>query len=195
MAKKTSTKSAKKETAISVVPEERQEVSQPTPQQALFLEYYYDHHSPTWGNAKQSAIRAGYTEEFACTITYKMPKWWSEFVRQNSLIDKIEKHFQEVLSMPNITPAMGAFGPIEKKETVIQETGEVYKSGKRKGQPKTRRVTIKTPVYVPNIPLIKAKNEAAKIAAPAHDPERYGKKPGGNKFIFNMAPERQRFAT
>lgn len=192
-APKNSSKST--ETAVSVVPEERQSEVVLTPQQALFLQCYYDHQSPTWGNARQSALRAGFTDEYACSITYKMPKWWAEFVGKSSLIEKIERHFLEVLSMPNITQAMGAFGPIEKKEVIIEETGEVYKSGKKKGQPKTRKRTIKTPVYVPNIPLIKAKNEAAKIAAPAHDPDRYGRKQGGNKFVFNMAPDRERYAT
>lgn len=192
-APKNSSKST--ETAVSVVPEERQESVNLTPRQALFLQLYFNHQSSTWGNARQSALQAGFDEAYANRITYDQPQWFSDFLRRNTLIDKIERHFQEVLSMPNITQAMGAFGPIEKKEVIIEETGEVYKSGKKKGQPKTRKRTIKTPVYVPNIPLIKAKNEAAKIAAPAHDPDRYGRKQGGNKFVFNMAPDRERYAT
>lgn len=187
------------ETTITVVEEKGLEADVGTiltPQQALFLQLYFDRESPTWGNAKQSAIRAGFSEEYANTITYLRPKWLSEFIGQRSLISKIEAHFDEVMNMPNVSQAMGAFGPIEKTEIIIEETGEVYKSGKKKGQKKTRKVKIKTPVMVPNISLIKAKNEVAKIAAPAHDPERYGKKAGNtNKFVFNMGPIKEKYRT
>lgn len=37
----------------------------PKPQQLAFAENYYNPTSPTYGNATQSAIRAGYTETFA----------------------------------------------------------------------------------------------------------------------------------
>ena len=100
---------------------------------------------------------------YANQFTYHKPEWFIGFHRKNSLIDKIETHFQEVMELPNITQAMGAFGPIEKKQVITEETGEVYKSGKRKGQPKTKKRTIKVPVYVPNVAVIKAKNEVAKI--------------------------------
>lgn len=179
------------------VTEERQ-VSEPiklTPKQALFLQYYLDPESKTWGSARGSALAAGFSESMANQITYLRPKWFVEFCSNTSLIDKIEGHFQEVMNLPNITQAMGAFGPLEKKEVIHEDTGEVYKSGKKKGQPKTKKKTIKVPVYVPNINVIKAKNEVAKIAAPAHDPDRYGKKAGGgNNFIFNMTEDRQKFA-
>lgn len=165
------------------------------PRQALFLQLYYDPKSTTWGNARGSAIAAGYDENYANQITYRKPEWWLGFVRKQPLIDKIEQHFDEVMNLPSITPAMGAFGPITKTETIVEETGEVYKTGKRAGQPKTKKKRVKVPVYVPNINVIKAKNEVAKIAAPAHDPDRYGRKSGGNNnFIFNMTGDRERFA-
>lgn len=166
-----------------------------SPQQALFLQLYYDRESPTWGNAKRSALSAGFSESMANQITYLRPRWFVDFCRQNSLIEKIEEHFREVMNLPNVAQAMGAFGPLEVTRTVVEETGEVFKTGKRKGQPKTRKVKVKEPVYVPNVAIIKAKNEVAKIAAPAHDPDRYGKKVGNNnKFIFNINPDRQKFA-
>jgi len=204
MAKKATSKAKSKspqtpkkveETAVTILPaEERQESVELTPRQALFLQLYYDHHSPTWGNAKQSALKAGFSESMANQITYLKPQWFVDFCRQNSLINKIEAHFQEVMELPNITQAMGAFGPLERTEVVQEEVG-VYKTGKKKGQTKYKKVKIKTPIFVPNVQVIKAKNEVAKIAAPAHDPDRYGRKQGGgNKFIFNMAPDRERFA-
>lgn len=196
--KKTTTK-AKAE--VAVVEERRDEVENKDdvqilePRQALFLQLYYDPKSPTWGNARGSAIAAGYDEDYANQITYRKPEWWLGFVRKQPLIDKIELHFDEVMSLPNVTQAMGAFGPIEKKTVIVEETGDVYKSGKKKGQPKTKKKTVKVPVYVPNVAIIKAKNEVAKIAAPAHDPDRYGKKASGNNnFIFNISPDRERYA-
>lgn len=188
-------------TEVTVVEKERKtnpngvnQYTDPDPRQALFLQLYFDHQSPTWGNAKQSALAAGYGESMANQITYLRPQWFVEFCRQNSLIDKIENHFAEVMNLPNVTQAMGAFGPIEKKQVIVEETGEVYKSGKRKGQAKTKKKTVKVPVYVPNVAIIKAKNEVAKIAAPAHDPDRYGKKANTNNFIFNMTGDREKYA-
>ncbi len=167
-----------------------------TPQQALFLQLYYDRESPTWGNAKQSAIAAGFEYNYANQITYKRPEWWIGFVRQKSLISKIEEHFDEVMNLPNVSQAMGPFGPLTVTELRAEDTGEIYKTGKKKGQKKIRKVKVKIPVMIPNISLIKAKNEVAKIAAPAHDPERYGKKAGNtNKFVFNMAPTKEKYRT
>lgn len=207
MAKKGSTKSTRKSkaatvtttTEVAVVEEKSIGAGEGvilSPQQALFLQLYYDRESPTWGNAKRSALAAGFSESMANQITYLRPQWFVDFCRQNSLIEKIEEHFREVMNLPNVAQAMGAFGPLEVTRTIIEETGEVFKSGKKKGQPKTRRVKVKEPVYVPNVAIIKAKNEVAKIAAPAHDPDRYGKKAGNNnKFVFNMAVVRERYKT
>lgn len=198
-----SKKSPKKDTEITVVkeieqievPEERQEVDKfADPRQALFLQLYYDRESPTWGNAKQSAIAAGFDYDYSCQITYRKPKWWLDFVRQENLVSLIEQHFTEVLTMPSVTQAMGPFGPIEKTETIIEETGQVYKSGKKKGQPVTRKKKIKVPVLVRDVSIIKEKTAVAKIAAPAHDPDRYGKKANTNNFIFNMTGDREKYA-
>lgn len=206
MAKKGSTKSTGKKkaatvtttTEVAIVEEKSQDVDEGTvlsPQQALFLQLYYDPKSPTWGNARGSAMAAGFGEAYANQITYKKPAWWVGMVRTQNLMDKIEQHFDEVLSLPSITQAMGAFGPLEIKQVIIEDTGEVFKTGKRKGEAKTRKKTIKVPVFVPNVAIIKAKSEVAKIAAPAHDPDRYGKKVGNNnKFIFNISPDREKFA-
>jgi hypothetical protein len=73
MAKATKVKQKKAATkAVAITEKERSLVEQycdsydfTDPRQALFLQLYYDSKSPTWGNAKQSAIAAGYTPEFA----------------------------------------------------------------------------------------------------------------------------------
>lgn len=197
MAKATKVKRAKAAAkAVAIVEKERSLVEQycddfniADPRQSLFLQLYYDPKSPTWGNAKQSAIASGYTEEFANRITYKMPKWWSDFIRQTDIASLIEKHVSEVLALPNVSQAMGAFGPITTTETIKVE--KTYKNGK------TRLVNkkIKVPVYVPNINVIKEKTAVSKLAAPAYDPDRYRQKAGGNKFVFNISADRERFAS
>ena len=164
------------------------------PRKALFLQLYLDRESPTFGNAKQSAIQAGYDEDYASQITYQRPKWFLEFLRQQQFVDLAEAHLREVLMMPNVTQAMGAFGPLEKTETIKEDTGEVYKTGKRKGQPKLKNKKIKVPILVRDVSMIKEKTAAAKIVLPAHDPEVYGKKDGPKlSFTYNVKEVRQRY--
>lgn len=185
-------KAAKKVTAI--VQKERSLVERycddydiTDPRQALFLQLYYDKESPTWGNAKRSAMAAGFDTDYANQITYRRPKWWLEFVRQSDIASLIEMHVSEVLNLPNVTQAMGAFGPLTTTETIKVE--KVLKNGTTKLVNKK----IKVPIYVPNIPLMKEKTAVSKLAAPAYDPDRYRQKAGGNKFVFNISPDRDRF--
>jgi len=196
MARGSKTKTAKQqEAAIKVVQEKSLDLTEDVdrydsknPRQALFLQLYFDHRSPTWGNAKQSAIAAGFSEEYADVITYQQPKWFSDFIGQQDIASLIEKHVAEVLNLPTVTQAMGAFGPITTTETIKVE--KTFKNGK------TRLVNkkIKVPVYVPNINVIKEKTAVMKIAAPAHNPEKYGKKTGGNNnFFFDMRQTKERY--
>lgn len=46
-----------------------------TPQQELFLAEYTNPKSDNFGNAVQSALKAGYTENYANNITGLMPEW------------------------------------------------------------------------------------------------------------------------
>lgn len=69
----------------------------PDPRQSLFLQYYLDPKSETFSNAYQSAIKAGYTDEYASVILSKDLDWLSERVRDNDLVHKAEKAVQEAL--------------------------------------------------------------------------------------------------
>ncbi len=69
------------------------------PRQALFLSYYLDTKSDTFSNAYQSALRAGYEQEYAESITSLMPKWLSEYIGDSYLVKKAEKNLQEMLEM------------------------------------------------------------------------------------------------
>ena len=51
-----------------------------SPKQIKFGMYYYLHDSPTFGNALQSAIRAGFSEKYAKNITVKNLEWLEDIV-------------------------------------------------------------------------------------------------------------------
>lgn len=53
-----------------------------TPQQIAFGMYYYLPDSKTFGNAMQSAIKAGFGQEYSKSITAKNLKWVEEIVSE-----------------------------------------------------------------------------------------------------------------
>ena len=64
-----------------------------TPQQTEFLAHYLDPKSETYSNAKGSALKAGYSEEYAKNITGQLPNWLSENIsRQGRIVLKAEKN-------------------------------------------------------------------------------------------------------
>lgn len=69
------------------------------PRQSLFFEYYLDPKSETFSNALQSAVMAGYTEEYAKVLMSKMPTWLSEKVNDMNLLSKAERNINKFLDM------------------------------------------------------------------------------------------------
>jgi len=69
----------------------------PDPRQSLFLANYLDPKSETFSNAYQSAIKAGYQEEYAKVILNKDTTWLAERVKDNDLVTKAEKALVEAL--------------------------------------------------------------------------------------------------
>ena len=70
-----------------------------TPQQELFLERYTNPKSPTFSNAYQSALGAGYKEEYAQNITALMPDWLLENIGDMKRLRKAEKNLEEVQNL------------------------------------------------------------------------------------------------
>ncbi len=68
-----------------------------TPQQKLFLNYYTNPKSETFSNAVQSALKAGYKQEYAESITTKDLQWLSENVGDMKLLEKAEKVLNKTL--------------------------------------------------------------------------------------------------
>lgn len=70
------------------------------PRQILFLKYYLDPKSETFANAYQSAIKAGFSEEYAKTIVSRELDWVSESVRTEEMINKAEKNLKNAMDLP-----------------------------------------------------------------------------------------------
>jgi hypothetical protein len=50
------------------------------PRVVLFKQYYIDPKSHTFMNVLQSALRAGYSQEYSESLGYQSPKWFSEMM-------------------------------------------------------------------------------------------------------------------
>jgi hypothetical protein len=69
------------------------------PQQAEFLANYTNPNSDTFGNAKQSALRAKYSEEYSDNIMALMPDWLESNIGDYRRLKKAEKVLDKVLEM------------------------------------------------------------------------------------------------
>lgn len=91
------------------------------PRQSACWELYVNPGSETFGNALQSAIRAGYSKSTGKTIT--VSPWFSEKLKRLDLLQKGEKVLEYTLTMAHEVPVMGAFGPTKDKEgKVVMKT-------------------------------------------------------------------------
>lgn len=69
----------------------------PDPRQQLFLVNYINPKSKTFGNCYRSALKAGYADEYATTLTGKMPTWLAENVKDNGRVAKAEENLDAFL--------------------------------------------------------------------------------------------------
>lgn len=77
----------------------------PDPRQSNFLANYLDINSETYSNALQSALRAGYSQEYAENITSTMPVWLSESMGKNKRLQKAEKILDRILELDALDEA------------------------------------------------------------------------------------------
>lgn len=87
-----------------------------TPQQELFLASYTNPKSDTFGNALQSALKAGYTREYSESITAQLPDWLSESLGRSRIIMKAERNLDMALEGGLDDPEKGG-KPIQWKAT------------------------------------------------------------------------------
>jgi len=81
-----------------------------SPQQLAFKNYYCNPKSETFGNALQSALKAGYKQEYAESITAQGIEWVSEIIRDMNMKSKAEKVLDEILEMSAIQLTEGKDG-------------------------------------------------------------------------------------
>lgn len=79
-------------------PNKVNQFTMPDPRQELFFQYFLDRESDTFSNVTRSAMKAGFEESYAKVLTDKMPKWLSERVRDEELIQMAENNVKEFLS-------------------------------------------------------------------------------------------------
>jgi hypothetical protein len=85
------------------------------PRQKLCWDLYINPKSKTFGNAYQSAMKAGYEEATAAQIT--CIEWFKDKCRRLNLLNKAEKVLEECLEMPICTTEFQGYG--EGKEEVV----------------------------------------------------------------------------
>ena len=108
------------------------------PRQELFLKAYLDPKSPTWGNALQSGLKAGYTQEYSENITGQMPNWLSESLGRGKLVQKAERNLDLALDGLLDDPEKG------KKELQYKASEFVLKTqGKEQGYTERTEITGK----------------------------------------------------
>lgn len=69
------------------------------PRQQRFLALYLDPKSDTRGNALQSALKAGFKQEYAEVILNKDLTWVSEGVGKDKMLEKAERNLDEFLDL------------------------------------------------------------------------------------------------
>lgn len=74
-----------------------------TPQQERFLASYTDPKSEFFGNAYQSAVKAGYSKNYAESLVAQLPTWLGENLGDMRRLRKAEKNLEEVQNISIIT--------------------------------------------------------------------------------------------
>lgn len=146
----------------------------PDPRQALCLTHYLDPKSPTFSNMLQSALKAGYAQEYAENLMSLLPDWLSDRIGESAMLLKAERNLDEVLDLETNLPVIGMFGPIYER---------IPNGRDKKGKEKFKRGKL---VMAENHKLLSIKADVTKFVA-----ERIGRKKYGPKAspapIYNFA--------
>ena len=67
-----------------------------TPKQDAYHAYYTDPNSETYCNAYQSAIKAGFSDSYARSITHQSPDWMTADARRVQMLHQAEKNLQAI---------------------------------------------------------------------------------------------------
>lgn len=85
---------------VQTKPKRKYTQRKPTARAKSFMSFYFDPTSPTFNNARQSALRAGYSEDYANNITVQGPDYMTTDVRRAAMLQKAEKNLEAIMDEP-----------------------------------------------------------------------------------------------
>lgn len=108
-----------------------------TPQQIKFAMFYYLPDSPTYGNAMQSALRAGFSDKYSRNITVKNLNWIKDVVLEiggkgvtkDKLVRKAKKVLDKSLDSEDEKIAQDTAKFIAKTTTEFSEKQDIVSNG------------------------------------------------------------------
>lgn len=103
------------ETALEVITKEEKGIEL-DPRRQKFASFYLDPSSTTYCNALQSALRAGFSQEYSESILYKKSKWLVDIVGKLGILDKLKSNLEYHVNLNPVVQATGPFGPLFKTE-------------------------------------------------------------------------------
>lgn len=123
------------------------------PRQKICWDYFIDPRSDTFSNARQSAIKAGYTETTANQITTE--KWFTERVRRLNMVSKAERNIDEVLELQIKDPVTGKIDPVALSNRTRVDMFVLERLGKDDGYSTRQEVTMANKISLTeNNPLL-----------------------------------------
>lgn len=108
-----------------------------TPQQIKFAMYYYLPDSPTYGNARQSALKAGFSDKYSRNITVKNLNWIKDVVLEiggkgvskDKLVRKAKRVLDKSLDSEDEKIAQDTAKFIAKTTTEFSEKQDIVSNG------------------------------------------------------------------
>lgn len=108
-----------------------------TPQQIKFAMFYYLPDSPTYGNARQSALRAGFSDKYSRNITVKNLNWIKDIVLEiggkgvtkDKLVRKAKRVLDKSLDSEDEKIAQDTAKFIAKTTTEFSEKQDIVSNG------------------------------------------------------------------
>lgn len=108
-----------------------------TPQQIKFVMFYYLPDSPTYGNARQSALRAGFSDKYSRNITVKNLNWIKDVVLEiggkgvtkDKLVRKAKRVLDKSLDSEDEKIAQDTAKFIAKTTTEFSEKQDIVSNG------------------------------------------------------------------
>jgi hypothetical protein len=93
-------------TELELVKPKRKYELTPNDKKAACIAAYNNPESPTFGNALQSALSAGFAESYARNICGQKPKWFVENTRHGELMELAEQKLKHYLEIAPEDPAV-----------------------------------------------------------------------------------------